>query len=241
MSEGLIISELVAERGGKQIIHGVSLDIAPGKITALLGANGAGKSSLVLAIAGALPVSGGNILLDGKSIKGVRPEHVRRLGVAAVPEGHRVLTELTVEENLRVAGTHLPRNALKEAVEHALATFPELNERFGVRAGSLSGGQQQMVVLAQAIIGRPRYILADELSFGLAPVVVARLVPVLEAFAAKGIGVLLIEQFTHIALKISHHAYVMERGRIRFSGEPVELKRNPDILHSAYLAPAQTH
>jgi branched-chain amino acid transport system ATP-binding protein len=241
MSEGLIISELAVERGGKPIIHGVSLDIAPGKITALLGANGAGKSSLVLAIAGALPVSGGNILLDGKSIKGVRPEHVRRLGVAAVPEGHRVLTELTVEENLRVAGTHLPRNALKEAVEHALATFPELNERFGVRAGSLSGGQQQMVVLAQAIIGRPRYILADELSFGLAPVVVARLVPVLEAFAAKGIGVLLIEQFTHIALKISHHAYVMERGRIRFSGEPVELKRNPDILHSAYLAPAQTH
>ena len=98
MSEGLIISELAMERGGKPIIHGVSLDIAPGKITALLGANGAGKSSLVLAIAGALPVSGGNILLDGKSIKGVRPEHVRRLGVAAVPEGHRVLTELTVEE-----------------------------------------------------------------------------------------------------------------------------------------------
>jgi branched-chain amino acid transport system ATP-binding protein len=241
MTEGLSISELAVERGGKPIIHGVSLDIAPGKITALLGANGAGKSSLVLAIAGALPVSGGNISLDGKSIKGVRPEHVRRLGVAAVPEGHRVLTELTVEENLRVAGTNLPRSALDEAVEHALVTFPELNERYRVRAGALSGGQQQMVVLAQAIIGRPRYILADELSFGLAPVVVARLIPVLEAFAAKGIGVLLIEQFTHIALKISHHAYVMERGRIRFSGEPVELERNPDILHSAYLAPAQTH
>jgi branched-chain amino acid transport system ATP-binding protein len=238
MSEGLFISELAVQRGGKPIIHGVSLNIAPGKITALLGANGAGKSSLVLAIAGALPISGGDIVLDGKSIRGVRPEHVRRLGVAAVPEGHRVLTELTVEENLRVAGTHLPRNALDEAVEQALATFPELKERYGIRAGALSGGQQQMVVLAQAIIGRPRYILADELSFGLAPVVVARLVPVLEAFAAKGIGVLLIEQFTHIALKISHHAYVMERGRIRFSGEPVELERNPDILHSAYLAPA---
>ena len=104
------------------------------------------------------------------------------------------------------------------------------------RGGTLSGGQQQMLVLAQAIVSRPRYILADELSFGLAPVIVARLVPVLEAFAANGVGVLLIEQFTHIALRISQHAYVMERGRIRFSGEPDELRRNPDILHSAYLA-----
>ena len=237
MSEGLHISELAVERGGKRIIHGINLEILPGKITALLGANGAGKSSLVLAIAGAVPVSGGNILLDGRSITGMRPEYVRRLGVAAVPEGHRVLTELTVEENLRVAGTHLRRGALDEAVERALATFPELEKRFTVRAGALSGGQQQMVVLAQAIISRPRYILADELSFGLAPVIVARLVPVLEAFAADGIGVLLIEQFTHIALKISHHAYVMERGRIRFSGDPGDLQRNPHILHSAYLAP----
>jgi ABC-type branched-subunit amino acid transport system ATPase component len=101
---------------------------------------------------------------------------------------------------------------------------------------TLSGGQQHMLVLAQAIVSEPRYILADELSFGLAPMIVARLVPVLEAFAAKGIGVLLIEQFTHIALRISNHAYVMERGRIRFSAEPDALRQNPDILHSAYLA-----
>ena len=161
---------------------------------------------------------------------------VRRLGVVVVPEGHRVLTELTVEENLRVAGTALNRRELDEAVERALDTFPELKARLGTRAGALSGGQQQMLVLGQAIVSQPRYILADELSFGLAPVVVARLVPVLEAFAAKGIGVLLIEQFTHIALRIAHHAYVMERGRICFSGAPEALLKNPDILHSAYLA-----
>ena len=236
MNQTLTVSGLTVARGGKPIIHGVDIEIPPGKITALLGANGAGKSSLVLSIAGALPAERGEIVLDGKSIRGLRPENVRRLGVVAVPEGHRVLTELTVEENLRVAGTALNRRELDDAVQRALATFPELKPRIAARAGTLSGGQQQMLVLAQAIVSRPRYILADELSFGLAPVIVARLVPVLEAFAADGIGVLLIEQFTHIALRISHHAYVMERGRIRFSGAPEALRQNPDILHSAYLA-----
>ena len=236
MNQALTVSGLTVARGGKPIIHGVDIEIPPGKITALLGANGAGKSSLVLSIAGALPVERGEIVLDGKPIRGLRPENVRRLGVVAVPEGHRVLTELTVEENLRVAGTALSRRELDDAAQRALETFPELKPRIAARAGTLSGGQQQMLVLAQAIISRPRYILADELSFGLAPVIVARLVPVLEGFAADGIGVLLIEQFTHIALRISHHAYVMERGRIRFSGAPEALRQNPDILHSAYLA-----
>ena len=236
MTKALSVSGLTVARGGKPIIHGVDLQIPPGKITALLGANGAGKSSLVLSIAGALPVERGQIILDGKTINGLRPENVRRLGVVAVPEGHRVLGELTVDENLRVAGTALGRRELDAAVERALDMFPELRSRLSARAGTLSGGQQQMLVLAQAIVSEPRYILADELSFGLAPMIVARLVPVLEAFAAKGIGVLLIEQFTHIALRISHYAYVMERGRIRFSGAPDVLRQNPDILHSAYLA-----
>jgi branched-chain amino acid transport system ATP-binding protein len=236
MTQALSVSGLTVARGGKPVIHGVDVEIPPGRITALLGANGAGKSSLVLAIAGALPAERGEIVLDGKSIRGLRPEYVRRLGVVAVPEGHRVLTDLTVDENLRVAGTALGRRQLDEAVERALDTFPELKPRLTARAGTLSGGQQQMLVLAQAIVSQPRYILADELSFGLAPMIVARLVPVLEAFAAGGIGVLLIEQFTHIALRISHHAYVMERGRIRFSGAPDALRQNPDILHSAYLA-----
>jgi len=237
MNEGLQVSGLGVARGGKAVVHGVDLEIKPGSITALLGPNGAGKSSLVLAMAGALPVTAGSVSLDGKPITGLRPEIVRRSGIAAVPEGHRVLTDLSVEDNLRAAGNGLTRPELAKALDDALVTFPELRAKLKVRGGDLSGGQQQMVVLAQAIIGQPRYLLADELSFGLAPVVVARLVPVIARLAESGIGILLIEQFTTIALRISHFAYVMERGRIRFAGLPDELRRNPDILHSAYLAP----
>ena len=218
------------------MLHDVDLTIARGKITALLGANGAGKSSLVLAVAGALPATGGDICLDGASISGLRPESVRARGVAAVPEGHHVLNDLTVEDNLKVSGSHLKRAELKPAMARALETFPELRERMLVRAGAMSGGQQQMLALAQAIIARPRYLLADELSFGLAPVIVARLVPVLQTLALQGVGVLLIEQFTNIALKIADFAYVMERGRICFSGEPATLVERPEILHSAYLS-----
>ncbi|MGB7101150.1 MAG: ATP-binding cassette domain-containing protein [Xanthobacteraceae bacterium] len=236
MTEGLSISRLRVLRSGREVIHGVDLEIAPGRITALLGANGAGKSSLVLAVAGALPTESGSVSIDGEPITGLRSEEVRRKGVAAVPEGHLVLTDLTVAENLSVAGYHLDSARRAAGVEAALDTFPELRAKLNSRAGSLSGGQQQMLVLAQAIVDRPRYLLADELSFGLAPVIVARLVPVVTKLAEQGIGVLLIEQFTHIALRLAHHVCVMERGRIRFSGEPDELRRNPDILHSAYLA-----
>jgi branched-chain amino acid transport system ATP-binding protein len=236
MSDSIRIERLAVERGGKEVIRGIDLEIPPGRITALLGANGAGKSSLVLAIAGGLPASAGAILVDGRPVAGLRPEQVRRLGVAAVPEGHHVLSDLSVLDNLRVAGHHLPGAKREAGVEAALATFPELREKLSARAGSLSGGQQQMVVLAQAIVDRPRYILADELSFGLAPVIVARLVPVIAQLAAEGVGILLIEQFTHIALRVAHQVCVMERGHMRFAGEPDELRRNPDILHSAYLA-----
>jgi branched-chain amino acid transport system ATP-binding protein len=236
MSEGLGIRGMVVARGGRDVIRGIDLAIPPGRITALLGANGAGKSSLVLAAVGALPLAAGEVTLDGQSIGGLRPEDVRHLGVAAVPEGHHVLTDLTVADNLRVAGYNLSRAAMEEGVEAALTTFPELRQRLAQRAGSLSGGQQQMLVLGQAIVARPRYLLADELSFGLAPVIVARLVPVITRLAEQGVGILLIEQYTHIALRIAHHACVMERGSIRFSGAPEALLSNPEILHSAYLA-----
>jgi branched-chain amino acid transport system ATP-binding protein len=236
MSAGLIIQGLVVARGGKDVLHGVDLAIAPGRVTALLGANGAGKSSLVLATAGALPISAGEVMLDGTPIRGKRTEEVRRLGIAAVPEGHHVLSDLTVADNLRVAGYNLSRADMEQGVEAALTTFPELKPKLAQRAGSLSGGQQQMVVLGQAIVARPCYLLADELSFGLAPVIVQRLVPVITQLATEGVGVLLIEQYTHVALRISHRVCVMERGYVRFTGEPEELLRNPEILHSAYLA-----
>ena len=236
MSPGLAAEKLTVARGGRAVVSDVDLEVAPGRITALLGANGAGKSSLVLALAGALPAAAGAMTLDGRRLNGLRPDAVRRLGVAAIPEGHRVLGELTTEENLRVSGAHLSHRALSEAVQRAYATFPELRERRHARAGALSGGQQQMVTIAQAIVSGPKYVLADELSFGLAPVIVARIVPVLTDMATRGVGILLIEQFTQLALRIADKAYVMERGRMSFCGAPSELERNPEILHAAYLA-----
>jgi len=161
---------------------------------------------------------------------------VRAAGVAVVPEGRRLLPALTVADNLRVATYSLGAAQAKAGVAHALELFPELEKRWNHTARLLSGGEQQMVVLAQALVSQPRFVLVDELSLGLAPVVIQRLVPVLQSVATSGVGVLLIEQFTHIALKIADAAYVMERGKICFSGAPRALVDNPDILHSAYLA-----
>ena len=155
--------------------------------------------------------------------------------MAIVPEGRRLLRGLTVQANLDVATFALSRADGKAGVEYALELFPELNKRLDIQAGSLSGGEQQMVVLAQALVSHPKFILIDELSLGLAPVVVKRLVPTIRTVADSGVGVLLIEQFAHVALQLANRAYVMEGGAIRFSGHASELKERPELLHSAYL------
>ena len=173
--------------------------------------------------------------------KGIRsvtrraPERVRAAGIAVVPEGRRVLPDLTVEDNLRVATYSLSTDEAKSGIERALELFPELKQRWHLSTRSLSGGEQQMVVLAQAVAARPKTLLVDELSLGLAPVIVKRLVPMLESVASSGIGVLLIEQFAHVALGLANTAYVLEGGYIRYHGTAAELRENPDILHSAYL------
>ncbi|MGO4714140.1 ABC transporter ATP-binding protein [Bradyrhizobium sp. 2TAF24] len=230
------IRDLVVQRAGKQVLHGVSLDIAAGEVTALVGANGAGKSSLVGAIAGMLPAAAGRITFDGARIDGRSPDTVRRAGIAVVPEGHRILASLTVRDNLRAAGTMHSTAALADEIERALALFPELKARLDVAGGALSGGQKQMVSMSQALIARPRFLLIDELSLGLAPAIVKRLAETLPRITAGGTGILLIEQFTTLALALSRQAYVLERGRIVFSGSAATLQDNPDILHSAYLA-----
>jgi branched-chain amino acid transport system ATP-binding protein len=204
-------------------------------VTTLLGANGAGKSSLVLAIAGLLRSAGGRVLLDDLDLTNRRPEQIRSAGVAVVPEGRRLLPGLTVEENMRVATYSLGNAQAKRGVAHALELFPELEKRWSAPARLLSGGEQQMVVLAQALVSQPKILLVDELSLGLAPVVVKRLVPTLESAAASGVGVLLIEQFAHVALGLAETAYVIEHGRIRYAGPAQKLKDEPELLHSAYL------
>ena len=232
---GLRLEDVSVARGGRPVVHEVSLEIPPGQVTTLLGANGAGKSSLVLAVGGLLRTTGGKVVLGDQDLTGLRPEQVRAAGVAIVPEGRRLLPNLTVRDNLRVATYSLTREEATSGTAYALELFPELEKRWDVDARLLSGGEQQMLVLAQALVSRPRIVLVDELSLGLAPVVVKRLVPTLEAVAESGVGVLLIEQFAHVALGLAQTAYVIEGGRIRYDGPAQKLIDEPELLRSAYL------
>ncbi len=231
----LHLDKLCVQRGGRPVVTDVTLEIPPAQVTTLLGANGAGKSTMVLAVAGLLRSSGGRVLLGDRDLTRLRPEQVRTAGVAVVPEGRRLLPALTVEDNLRVATYSLSNAHAKDGIAYALELFPELEKRWKAPARLLSGGEQQMVVLAQALVSRPKILLVDELSLGLAPVVVKRLVPTLEAVAANGAGVLLIEQFAHVALGLAETAYVIEGGRIRYHGSAQRLKDEPELLRSAYL------
>jgi branched-chain amino acid transport system ATP-binding protein len=235
VSDRLRIDGLKVSRGGHAVLHGISLEIPPGAVTTLLGPNGAGKSTMVLAVGGVLRSSAGEVSANGTNLTKMRPEQIRQAGVAIVPEGRRLLPALTVEDNLRVATYALSREEAKKGIEYAIELFPHLQTRWSAVARTLSGGEQQMVVLAQALVSRPKFMLVDELSLGLAPVVVQRLIPALENAAADGVGVLLIEQFVHVALGLAQNAYVLENGRIVYEGTAADLKANPDKLHSAYL------
>jgi branched-chain amino acid transport system ATP-binding protein len=233
--EVLSLSGLTVKRGGRAVVRDVTLDIAAGEVTALLGPNGAGKSSLVLAVGGVLRPEAGSVKLAEREFAGKRPERIRQAGIAIVPEGRRLLGELTVEENIRVATYSLSRAQAQAGRVRALELFPELERRMSAPARALSGGEQQMVVLAQALVSQPRYILIDELSLGLAPVVVNRLIPTIRAVAESGIGVLLIEQFVTVALGLANRAHIMEGGQLQFSGYAQQLRDNPELLHTAYL------
>jgi branched-chain amino acid transport system ATP-binding protein len=231
----LHIRDLTVARGNRVVVDSVSLEVPPGEVTALLGPNGAGKSSLVLAIGGVLRARSGTLSLDEQDLTKTRPEAIRQAGIAIVPEGRRLLPALTVEENLKVATYTLGRAEAAAAREHALELFPELKKRLRSPARLLSGGEQQMVVLAQALVSAPKVVVIDELSLGLAPVIITRLIPTLRTISDSGTGVLLIEQFATVALGIANHAYVMNGGVIEFSGTAAELREKPELLHSAYL------
>lgn len=231
----LEVRDLRVTRGGKAVVHGVDLDVGRGEIVALLGPNGAGKSSTVLALAGAIPRARGSVRLDGVSLDGLSADAVRRAGLAIVPEGHQLLGALSVRDNLLAAALALPRRAVDAALTRVLAILPELGERLEQPGRSLSGGQKQMVCIAQALIVSPKVLVIDELSLGLAPLVVHRLADVVRASAAQGVGVLLIEQFTTLALSIAARACVLQRGSMVWSGQAQVLRDEPEILHGSYL------
>lgn len=230
----LQVQGLTVQDGNRTAVQNVDLTVEPGKVTAVIGANGAGKSELVLALAGMLPITAGSVLLDGKPLVAKSPEAVRRAGIAAVPEGHRVLTDLSIDDNLRAAGS-LVKGGLEARLAETYAIFPELAERKPQLAGTLSGGQQQMVALAHALMSRPRYLLIDEMSLGLAPLIVKRLLGVVTDLKARGTGILLIEQFTDLALGIAESAIVLRGGKMRYNGPAQVLAQDAKRLHDAYF------
>jgi len=223
--------------GDVRVLFGVDLDVAEGEIIALLGTNGAGKSTLLKAISGVAIADRGTIVFDGRDITHAPPEEIAPLGIAQVPGGQGVFPSLTVAENLRVAGWMLRGDAtLRRArVSEALSLFPVLEQRLEDPAADLSGGQQQMLALAMAFLNRPKLLMIDELSLGLAPVVVEQLLEVVRSLRDQGTTIILVEQSVNVALTVADTAYFMEKGEIRFHGPTAELLNRPDVLRSVFL------
>lgn len=234
----LSIAAVEVRRGVRTVVDDFSADVSPGEVTALLGANGAGKSTLALGLAGRLPVASGSVMIDGVEAVGRKSHQIRRLGLAVVPEGHHIFNNLSTRDNLRTAVVDPTREQhLMGEVYELLPELADIDDRLG---GSLSGGQQQMVAIAQALMSEPKYLLVDELSLGLAPLVVARLVSLVGHIASTGVGVILIEQFTAIALGIAQHAAVLDHGRTAWSGPANDLAADTSILQAIYLGTVAT-
>lgn len=244
----LEVRDVIVRYGALQALHGVDLTVGDGEFVAVLGRNGAGKTTLVHTIAGLLRPASGTVVQDGRRIDGRTPASVVRSGIGVVPEGRQLFGRLTVADNLRIGaygtasrgviGTlraFLPRQrGVEERLDKVVELLPELSEFLGREAAKLSGGQQQMVAVGRALMADPRVLLVDELSLGLAPLVVERLLEHLRSLNAAGIGIVLIEQSIMLALQASTSAYVLEGGVVRFSGPSHELARNTEVL-GAYL------
>lgn len=214
---------------GVQALRGVSLDVEAGETVALIGPNGAGKSSLLNAISGIVRPMGGSIRFEGLDLTGAKPWAVTKHGILQVPEGRKVFSEMSVLENLLVGETALHGRKPTYGLPEVFELFPILEERREQRAGSLSGGQQQMLVIGRALMGGPRLLLLDEPSLGLAPVIIAQVFAALAELKAQGLTILLIEQNAHLALTASDRAYVIERGRILKSGASADLAEDPEV------------
>jgi len=231
--------ELVDVRAGYgriEILRGMSLQVPAGSVVALLGPNGVGKTTTLRAISGTLPVSSGTIRLDGRRIDNRRASAIAARGLVLVPEGRGVFPALTVEENLRVAHHGAPRSSAgpwDAWLAEIIATFPRLGQRMDQMAGSLSGGEQQMLAVCRALVGGPRIVMFDELSMGLAPLIVAELFERVAALREAGRTIVLVEQHLTYALELADLCYVIAKGRVAWAGEPAELRHLPSA--AAYL------
>jgi branched-chain amino acid transport system ATP-binding protein len=224
---------LCAGYDGVAVVRNIDLVVHPGEVVTLLGPNGAGKTTTLLTISGLLPALGGEILFDASPTRGLRPETLARAGLAHVPEDRSLFAGLTVRENLRLAG---PTRHHEARVADALHYFPRLAVLLDRKAGLLSGGEQQMLALARALVGRPKLLMIDELSLGLAPIVVEQVLPVVRAIANDlGTGILLVEQHVPMALGVADRAAVMSRGEIAVEGSAAEIHQQAGLLAASYL------
>ena len=212
----------------------VSLTVQPGEIVALLGANGAGKSTTVRMIAGVLRPQRGTVTFEGETLSGAASHHVVKRGITLVPEGRLVFPQMTVMENLQLGAHVKPRGAIAALVERAFGLFPRLAERRGQLAGSMSGGEQQMLAIARGLMAEPKLIILDEPSLGLMPTVTQEMFRLIESVNKGGIGVLLVEQNLHQSLRIAHRGYVLEKGEVVLAGSGQELLSN-DYVRRAFL------
>ncbi|HEY6873067.1 MAG TPA: ABC transporter ATP-binding protein [Geobacteraceae bacterium] len=230
----LALTDVHLSYGHVHAVKGVTIRVPAGEIVTLIGANGAGKSSTLKAISGVHRIGAGEITLDGVPLHALPPHRIVAAGISHCPEGRRVFYDLTVRENLLMGGYLLDKRAVAERLEWAVGLFPRLGERIGQSGGTLSGGEQQMLAIARALMCRPRLLMLDEPSLGLAPLMVEKIFETIVALNAEGLTVLLVEQNAHAALEISRHAYVLENGRVTLEGESRVLLAD-ERVRKAYL------
>jgi branched-chain amino acid transport system ATP-binding protein len=232
----LDIKNLRAGYGAITALHGISLSVRAGSIVTLIGSNGAGKSTTLRVLSGLIKPQAGHIVYNGQSIAGLPPHQIVKLGLSHVPEGRMVFANLTVRENMMM-GAYLQRDksVIRSELDFVYSTFPRLKERTEQIAGTLSGGEQQMLVIGRALMGRPKFLMMDEPSLGIAPLLVKTIFEkIVEINRERGITILLVEQNANLALEISHHGYVLETGRIILEDDSSSMRQNPQV-RSAYL------
>ena len=246
----LRVTGLIAGHDGVPVVTGLDLTVGAGEVVALLGANGAGKTTTLLTVSGLIPMLGGSVEMDGVAVSSGRVlrrgrsrqvVELARSGLSHVPEDRSLFFDLTTRENILLGRRRTQAGEVTEDLDRVLGYFPGLASHLDQMAGSLSGGQQQMLALARAVISRPRLLLVDELSLGLAPIIVEQLLPVLRTIAdTTGAGVLIVEQHVHLALSVSDRAYVLRRGRVTASGSADLLASRPDLVEAGYFGDGAT-
>ena len=230
----LLLEDVHTHYGKIEALHGVSVEVRKGEIVSLIGANGAGKTTLLMTVCGTPQATSGRVILEGRDITRLPTAEIMRSGIAIVPEGRRVFPGLTVEENLYMGGFFNTRSENETSIDHVYELFPRLKERQHQRAGTMSGGEQQMLAIGRALMSKPRMMILDEPSLGLAPLVIKQIFQIIGKLRDEGITVFLVEQNANQALQLADRGYVLETGRIRLQDTGDNLLANPDV-QAAYL------